>query len=217
MTSVANPETINEPSSGPICVSQRHGFPELVDEPSTTRALADRTGDHHPLSRQHFSADVVVRPQLLCIQGQPARAARVHRPQKLRRRAHRSRHLGTVPQYRDHRRRQRRAAVDRRLPAGVAVRAGISAAALSSDARPFADDVVAQRRRGFLQTLLRPDARLYQPVHFAVHARHLCHSVDPGAGDDRDRRRRRLDVVAVRDAAGAGRPGERPEISLRGR
>ena len=116
----------------------------------------------------------------------------------------------------DHRRRQRRAATDRRLPAGVAVRAGISAAALSSDACPFADDVVAQRRRGFLQTLLRPDARLYQPDHLAVHARHLCHSVDPGAGDDRHRCRRRVDVVAFRDAAGARRPGERAEISLRG-
>ena len=44
--------------------------------------------------------------------------------------------------------------LDRRLPACAAVRAGVPAAALSSDAGPLPDDAVAQRGRRVLQALL---------------------------------------------------------------
>ena len=79
-----------------------------------------------------------------------------------------------------------------------------------------ADDAVVRRGRRLLPLLLRADLRPAQPGRPAVHRRAVHPARHARRCARRHRLRRRLDVVAVRHAAGAGRPGQRAEVPLRG-
>ena len=99
----------------------------------------------------------------------------------------------------------------------LAVFQAVSASALSDDSGADADDALVRRRRRLLPLLLRSDLRAAFAGGARVH-RSALHPDANGMGRARRHRlRRRLDVVALRHAAGAGRPRQRAEISLRGR
>ena len=86
-----------------------------------------------------------------------------------------------------------------------------------ADAGADADDALAGRGRRVLQAVLRADLRAGQPVHQRIFTGEpFALLATPMGAHHRHRRRRRLDVVAVRHAPGAGRPGQRAEVPLRG-
>ena len=104
----------------------------------------------------------------------------------------------------------------RGLSAGAPVREGVPRPPRPADAGADPDDALVRRGRRLLPLLLRADLRPAQPGGAAVHRRAVHPARQPGRRARRDRVRRCLDVVAVRHAAGAGRPGQRAEVPLRG-
>ena len=173
-------------------------------------------GDRAAVRDEHLSADVVVRAQLLQFPRQPAGPAELHRAQQLREGADRSGGLGPPADDRAGGRADGRRADGRGLSAGAPVREEVSAAPRPPDAGADPDDALVRRGRRLLPLLLRADLRALEPGGAAVHRRAVHPARQPRRRARRDRVRRRLDVVAVRDAAGARRPGQRAQVPVRG-
>src|SRR5215813_5208440 len=176
---------------------------------------AGRAGARDAVRDEHIPAALVLWPQLLQLPRQPHGAADLRRTRLLRARRERSDGLGSPAHHRDHRRADRDRADGRRVPARPALRQRIPAAALSPDPRAHADDALLRRDGGVLPLLLRADLRAAEPDGPPAHRRALRTAAIDRRRHGGHRLRRRLDVVALRHAAGAVGPRQRAEIPLR--
>ena len=179
-----------------------------------SRPAPGGAGARAPVCHEPLPAHVVPRPLLLPLPREPRRGARLRRLRQLPdglREPH-----GVVPAPDDGARRHpdRRDPDDRRLSPGTAVRERVPGAARPPDVRADPHDAELRRDRRVLPLLLRADLRPplasgesvhRPPVHPPRHAR---------AGAGRHHHRRRLDVVALRDAPRPLRPGQRPGLPL---
>ena len=141
--------------------------------------------------------------------GQPAGAADLGRARQLPA-CWATRWSGTACRRRRYGRPDRDRADGRGLPPGAAVRAPVPGPPLAADPGADADDALVRRGRRVLPLLLRATFGLVSQA-----AR--CSPASPDPAGDAGRRHgrhhhgRRLDVVAVRHAAGPGRPGSVPK------